>query len=316
MVSMKTKEWWLDFLKGTTIGFAIPVPGVSGGTMAVLTGIFDKIANAVANIRKKFFESVKTLLPIGLGALVMAIIGFVGIKKGFELAPVALSALFAGLILGSTPVVTKELKNTKWDFWSIFRVVASFVFACAIGIASALVYYYSGFSLAAYLTSNNWWIYPLLILVGFIAATTAVIPGVSGSMMMYLMGLYVPLISLYTTWSNWANPALLPLILGGGVCLGIGCLAGFVITNVWMKALLAKKHDQTYQVILGFVFGSLISMFINPQMIQTNEVTGVNTWIYTDRPIWEWIVAVVLFVGAAALLLFLTKKSEKKPDKA
>jgi len=313
---MKTKEWWLDFLKGTTIGFAIPIPGVSGGTMAVLTGIFDKIANAVSNIRRKFWESVKTLLPIGLGALVMAVIGFVGIKKGFELAPVALSALFAGLILGSTPVVTKELKNAKWDFWSVFRVVASFVFACAIGIASALVYYYSGFSLAAYLTSNTWWIYPLLIIVGFIAATTAVIPGISGSMMMYLMGLYVPLISLFTTWSNWTNPALLPLILGGGVCLGIGCLVGFVTTNMWMKVLLAKKHDSTYQVILGFVFGSLISMFVNPQMIHTDAVTGVNSWIYTDRPIWEWIVGGILFVGAAVLLFLMTKKFAKKADNA
>lgn len=313
---MKIKNWWLDFLKGTTIGFAIPIPGVSGGTMAVLSGIFDKIANAVANLKTHFKESIKTLLPIGLGALAMAIIGFIGIKKGFEYAPFVFSALFAGLILGSTPVVTRELKNATWDFWSYFRIVVGFVVAAGIGIASALVFYFYGFSIAEYLVSNVWWIYPLLLIAGFIGAVAAVVPGISGSMMMYLMGLYVPLLELFTTWSNWANTAMLPILLGGGVLLVVGCAAGFICANIWMKKLLATKHDSTYQVILGFIFGSLISMFVNPQMIKTNVDTGARYWLYTDRPIWEWIVGAVLFVGAAVLLFYLTTKKAKPSDPA
>jgi putative membrane protein len=308
---MKAKEWWLDFLKGTTIGFAIPIPGVSGGTMAVLTGIFNKIADAVSNLKKQFKQSFKTLLPIGLGALVMAIIGFVGIKKGFALAPFALSALFAGLIFGSTPVVTKELKTTKKDVPFYGRVIVGFVIAAGIGIASALTYYFADFSIANYLKSDVPWIYPVLLAAGFIGATAAVIPGISGSMMMFLMGLYVPLVSLFTTLSNYTDPSLYGVIFGGGILLIIGGLSGFVLTNITMKKLLATKHDQSYEVILGFIFGSLVSMFINPQMIKQDESLN-RYWIYETTPVWEWVVGSVLFVLAAVLLLFLTNKSTRK----
>jgi putative membrane protein len=305
---MKNKQWWLDFLKGTTIGFAIPIPGVSGGTMAVLTGIFDKIAQAVSDFRKNFWHSVQVLLPIGLGALLMAIIGFLGIKKGFELAPFALSALFAGLILGSTPVVTKELKDTQWTAKPILRLVIGFLVAAGIGIASALVFYFTGFSIASSLQSNVYWIYPVLLVAGFIGAAAAVVPGISGSMMMYLMGLYVPVVSLYTTWSNWKDSSLYGVMFGGGICLIIGGLAGFILTNIWMKNLIAKQHNPTYEVILGFIYGSLVSMFVNPQMIKINADTSEKYWVYSVTPIWEWVVGGVLFVGATLALYFLTKK--------
>jgi putative membrane protein len=310
---MKIKEWWIDFLKGTTIGFAIPIPGVSGGTMAVLTGIFDKITNAVSNLKNDFKQSFKTLLPIGLGALVMAIIGFVGIKEGFNAAPFALSALFAGLILGSVPVVTKELKGQKWDVASVTRLTIGFIVAAGIGIASALVFYYYGFSIAEYLLSNVWWIYPVLLAAGFIGATAAVVPGISGSMMMYLMGLYVPVISLFTTKDNWKNSALYGVMFGGGLMLIIGGVAGFIVTNIWMKDLLAKKHNQTYEVILGFIFGSLISMFVNPQMIRVDA--GTKTWLYADRPVWEWAVGSILFVAAFVTLFIITTKTNKSSTK-
>jgi putative membrane protein len=311
---MKNKQWWLDFLKGTTIGFAIPIPGVSGGTMAVLTGIFNKIAQAVADFRKNFWHSVQVLLPIGLGALLMAIIGFLGIKKGFEFAPFALSALFAGLILGSTPVVTKELKDTKWTAKPIARLVIGFLVAAGIGIASALVFYFTGFSIASSLQSNVYWIYPVLIVAGFIGASAAVVPGISGSMMMYLMGLYVPVVSLYTTWSNWKDSSLYGVMFGGGVCLIVGGLAGFILTNVWMKDLIAKQHNPTYEVILGFIYGSLVSMFVNPQMIKINADTSTKYWVYSTTPVWEWIVGAILFLGATIGLYWITKKLQAKAE--
>ncbi|MCI2055036.1 MAG: DUF368 domain-containing protein, partial [Bacilli bacterium] len=157
---MKIKTWLLDMLKGTTIGFAIPIPGVSGGTMAVLTGLFDKISDAVSNMKKHFGESIRTLIPIGLGALLMAIIGFIGIKKGFDYAPFALSSLFAGLISGSTPVITNELKKSTWSPKAVTRTVIGFVVAAGVGIASALIYYFYDFSIGSYLLSGVWWVYP------------------------------------------------------------------------------------------------------------------------------------------------------------
>ncbi|MCI1245228.1 MAG: DUF368 domain-containing protein [Bacilli bacterium] len=309
---MKMKKWWLDFLKGTTIGFAIPIPGVSGGTMAVLSGIFDKIIDAVSNFKTHFKESFKTLLPIALGALTMAIIGFIGIKKGFDYAPFALSALFGGLVLGSLPTVTRELKANALDFWGVFRIIVGFIVAAGVGIASSLIFYYYGFSIAEYMASDVWWIYPVFLAAGFIGAVASVIPGISGSMIMYLMGLYVPLVSLFTTWSNWGEAAYLPLILGGAALIVIGALAGFVVANLWMKSLLSKRHDQTYQTIFGFILGSLVSMFANPQMIRTDEATLTKYWVYANRPTGEWIVGVILFVGAAVLLFCLTTKAYRK----
>ncbi|MCH4278251.1 MAG: DUF368 domain-containing protein [Bacilli bacterium] len=311
---MKIKTWLLDMLKGTTIGFAIPIPGVSGGTMAVLTGLFDKISDAVSNMKKHFGESIRTLIPIGLGALLMAIIGFIGIKKGFDYAPFALSSLFAGLISGSTPVITNELKKSTWSPKAITRTVIGFVVAAGVGIASALIYYFYDFSIGSYLLSGVWWVYPIMFVAGFIGALAAVVPGISGSMIMYLMGLYVPLVSLFTTFSNYKNSALYGVIFGGGALLILGCLVGFILTNVWMKKLLTVKHDETYQVILGFILGSLISMFVNPQMIKTNADTGARYWIYETTPVWEWIVGVALFIISACVLFYLTKRSQKKKE--
>jgi uncharacterized membrane protein len=188
------------------------------------------------------------------------------------------------------------------------------VVAAGVGIASALIYYFYDFSIGSYLLSGVWWVYPIMFVAGFIGALAAVVPGISGSMIMYLMGLYVPLVSLFTTFSNYKNSALYGVIFGGGALLILGCLVGFILTNVWMKKLLTVKHDETYQVILGFILGSLISMFVNPQMIKTNADTGARYWIYETTPVWEWIVGVALFIISACVLFYLTKRSQKKKE--
>ena len=110
------KETIKSILKGMVIGVANIVPGVSGGTMAVSMGIYDKLIHCVTHILKEFKKSIKFLIPIGIG-MVLALVGlsFV-IEAAFEHFPAQTNLLFIGLIVGGLPAITKKIKGQKIRF--------------------------------------------------------------------------------------------------------------------------------------------------------------------------------------------------------
>ena len=112
---MKIKNWFLDVLKGGSLGLGM-IPGVSAGTMALIVGIYDRLIGGIANLRKEFKKSLISLIPIGIGAVMSAIICMLGVNYGLDYAPFAIISLFAGLIIGSLPVITKEIKGVKITF--------------------------------------------------------------------------------------------------------------------------------------------------------------------------------------------------------
>jgi putative membrane protein len=109
---MKMNEWFKKFLKSCSMGLGM-IPGVSAGTMAVLVGIYDELIDAIASLRKNFKASIKTLFPILLGLVLSSVLILLAVQYGYGYAPFVITCVFAGLILGSLPLVTKELKNEK-----------------------------------------------------------------------------------------------------------------------------------------------------------------------------------------------------------
>ena len=214
----------LDILKGMVMGIANVIPGVSGGTMAVSMGIYDKLITALTHLLKDFKKSFKILLPLGIGMLV----GILGLARVIEwlfgVVPVQTNLLFIGLIVGGLPMIIKEVKGKKFKIAYIIGFLAFFFLVTGLALLNGVKGADADLSFSI-ITEIK------LFIVGMIAAATMVIPGVSGSMMLMLMGYYEPVIStLNSTVDALKAQDMAGLAAGFGVIIpfGLGIVVGIV----------------------------------------------------------------------------------------
>ncbi len=175
-------------LKGVMMGVANIIPGVSGGTMAVSMGIYDKMIHAATHLFSEFKKSMKILIPIvigmGIGIVVLARI----IEYMFAKVPFQTNLLFIGLIIGGLPAITKKVKGKTIRLGHILSFLLFF------GLVAGMALLGEEEGAAADLSFNLVNVVKLFG-VGIVASATMVIPGVSGSMMLMLMGYYNPILS-------------------------------------------------------------------------------------------------------------------------
>ncbi|MCR4561736.1 MAG: DUF368 domain-containing protein [Bacilli bacterium] len=305
---MKFKTFVKDTFLGATMGLGM-VPGVSAGTMGVISGIYDKLIDNVNTLRKDFKRSFLTLLPIGIGFVLSSIFFLLLTHKLYGYAPIAISCACAGIIIGSLPTITKEVKGEKIDWKFILLFLAGFIVSAGLGILSALAELYWHFDLSAPFANPTWWVYLLCVLAGFIAAVAMVIPGISGSMILFLCGMYLPIVNYFSLSypgsmfndSSKIVPGILIII-----SIVIGVLIGVLTVAKAMKVLLVRQRANTFKVVLGFVIGSIISMFISNNMIIDATSTTPATWVYAKTPLWEWVVSPILLIAMTALFFYLT----------
>ena len=247
---MKIKNFFLDAAKGAAIGVAMIIPGVSGGTLAVLLNIYDKLISAISNILKDFKNSVKVLAPILLGAVVAVVAAYFPLKYALKHAPFPTVMLFAGLMIGSCPKIVKDgikCGFKKLDILSILLPLGLVIGICFIpNLGSA--------DLSATMPVYG---YFLLIFIGMIASCALVVPGVSGSMLLLILGYYneiLDTVSLLKT--DFGHSVLVLLTFAAGIIIGFFSIAKL------MKYLLVKFPRATNWAIIGFVAGSIPAIFI------------------------------------------------------
>ena len=308
---MKVKEWFKTLFSGMAIGFGSAVPGVSGGTIAVIFGVYQKIIWAVSNIFKHFKEAFRVLLPTLLGVVLALIPTVYLMDKALYGFVFGVICIFAGFIIGSIPGITDEVKGVKPRYPHIIALVVAALIAIGLGVGSVL----AKADVSVYFFGHTpWWFYLVLIPVGFVASVALVVPGLSGGMLLLLMGFYKPLIA-YTTETvkaclhgDWSAFGSLAGILG---CFAIGVILGFFFISKLMHFLLAKYHDVTFYAIIGFVIGSVPALFFNYEIYSYYEVwaSGEKIWmpLYVEIPI-----GVVLLIGAAIASYFLVRYKRKK----
>ncbi len=308
---MSAKDWFLDLARGSALGLGM-VPGVSAGTVGIVVNVYDKMIGGIAGLRKEFWKSLKTLLPIGIGALVASLIVLLLVHKTFDYAPVMIISLFAGLTIGSIPLLYDNVKDDGFNFKSVSLMVAGFVVASGIGVISALSKLYWNFDLNEIFIEAPWWLYLILLVAGIVAAAACIIPGISGSMILFIFGLYTPILDMFSLSkpnSIFNDHSRIMPIIGLTVFLIIGVIIGFILASSLMKSLLAKHKISTFDVVIGFVAGSVVSMFVNQNMI-----TDENIWVYSPEvtKIWMYPIAGVLLIGGFFACLLLTKKTKTK----
>ncbi len=281
----------LNILRGIVIGIANVIPGVSGGTMAVSMGIYDKLISSVTGLFKHFKQSMKLLIPLGIG-MVIGIVGF-GFLLEYLLANHVLATCltFVGLILGGLPILWLSLKsNLKKTLGRRIGAgeVISFLVLLAIGIGLPLLQGSEGAIKALSVDPGT---IIILFLLGLIASATMVIPGVSGSMVLMVLGYYSTILSLVTgtvtmlkdmDFGGVIHNCLLLAPFAVGVVLGI-----FLIAKI-IEYLFQRFPCQTYAAIIGLIVSSpfailysadALSGFSVPELIIGLVLAALGAWV-------------------------------------
>ena len=245
------------YLRGIAMGAADLVPGVSGGTVALITGIYGRLISAIASVgidilalvtRGRFAEAYKAidgnfllLLAAGIGT---AIVGFAAILNWLLLHyPLPLWATFSGLVLASALSLVKQ-NCRSWTFrdWSLFTTGVAV--AVSVGLTQAI----------------QMPLTPLgIFFAGSIAISAMILPGISGSFLLLLMGVYQPIIAAVV------NLELVTLAL-----FALGCGMGLIFFSKLLQRLLAVAEKATMATLFGFLLGSLVILW--PWQITVSSV--------------------------------------------
>lgn len=268
-----------NILKGIVIGIANIIPGVSGGTMAVSMGIYDKLIHSLTNLRKDFKNSIKFLIPILLGAAVAIVALSFLIEWMFDRYPLQTNFLFIGLIIGGLPGILKKVKGAKP---SVGKVIAFLLFFGLVIVMALTGEVESSTAADVSFSFGNMFV---LFGVGIIAAATMVIPGVSGSMMLMLMGFYEPIISAINDFIR----ALVKLDMTGiaagcGTLIpfGLGCVFGIFAIAKIIEIVFERWPMLAYFAIIGLIVASPAAILIMSEkgtIGAVSVITSVITFI-------------------------------------
>ncbi|MBR0513120.1 MAG: DUF368 domain-containing protein [Clostridia bacterium] len=286
-------QWFLDILRGAVIGVSNIIPGVSGGTMAVSMGIYDRVIYAVNNLRKQFRKSFRELLPIVIGVLIglFAFAALIGTLLGTKSDEIPLTRLptnfaFIGLILGGLPAIYKRvnMRNAKVPGLILFLIFLALVVVLPLLNPPE-----------ARTVDHSIGTILLMIPLGALASATMVIPGVSGSMILMLLGYYNSVINAMNDLrgGDWSSLAIL-------LPYAFGLLVGIVFIAKLMNYLLRKHAALTFSAIFGLVIGSPVAL-----LMQNRECFALAT-------AGNWIASIVCLAVGFAIAWFMSTLDKKQ----
>ncbi len=263
-----------DILKGMVIGIANVIPGVSGGTMMVAMGIYDKLIHCITHLFSEFKKNLQFLIPIVIG-MALAIVGSsFTIEKMFDSFPFQTSLLFVGLVVGGLPVMWKNVKGNAIRLGHILTFLV--FFAVVVGMALLGETEGNGVELTFNLINVI-----KLFAVGVIAAATMVIPGVSGSMVLLLIGYYNPVLSAINDFiRSLVSFDMNGIITGVGILapFGIGVLVGIFAIAKLIEIIFEKFPLYAYWAIIGLIVASPIGIMAVgsfPAITMVSIITGI-----------------------------------------
>lgn len=241
------------FIKGFIIGIANIIPGVSGGTLAITLGIYEELIDCISHLFKNFKKNLKFLIPIMLGAVA----SLISLSKlisycldNFELQSIL---FFEGLILGGLPLILKKAKIKK------FKPKNYLIFIITVALVLGFNFI-KGNTASINLQHLTITKEIILFIVGAVTAATMVVPGISGSFVLMVLGFYKPIISTISNITKFDLIGHNLLIL---VPFGLGVIVGIILIAKLIEYLLNKHENVTYSAILGFIVASVITIMLN-----------------------------------------------------
>lgn len=285
-------------LIGSLVGIGSILPGVSGGMIAAAFNIYRELIDALHIFFKKPLKAIKSIWQYLIGIFMGVLLGFLVIKFIFDHIPIPSTLLFIGLIIGSFPDIWFLAKQKGYDLKGF--LVSSLMFVIMIGIL---------FLPSSNETSNHWYLW---VIVGALIATSLIVPGLSGTMVLLMIGYYQPLLTFVdeglqafknfdftTIWQM--IPTALWIILGA-------LLAVFILVRL-MVWILKKAPERFYQAIIGIIVASPINIMGSLYLDLKEEI---NIFDFTQH--WYmWLIGICL-VPVGIILARLFSKDEHETE--
>lgn len=258
------KEFIVLIIKGFFIGLANIIPGVSGGTLALTLGIYDKLISTISHFFSNLKKNLLFIIPIGIGAAlsILSLSHVISFCLDRFILPTVV--FFIGTILGGMPMLLKKVNLDKINYKDV--IVFLITFSLIVGLT--------------FLTSGN--VVSLDVLsfkkmavlfgVGVIVAATMIIPGISGSAVLMTLGYYEPVINVVKDITNFGHfnhnlLIIVPLVIGFGV--------GILLMVKIIEFLLKKYEERSYYGIMGFVLASVVSIIIQNFIMNPDFSTSI-----------------------------------------
>ncbi len=263
------KSFLYRVLCGFCLGISIFAPGISGSIMAIIMGIYDKLLSIASNPFKNFKNNFKFLFPLGIGAVISLVLFILMFSYLFETYEKAVFMLFIGLIVGNLPMVYKEARKSRFKWYYILGTVAAIAVALVVGIMS------EGVGETQVIHENTNLMY--IALSGALAGSASLVPGMSVSMILIVMGVYDYLIA-----------AAKSLDIITIAVVGVAFVLSMIVSSKLIKFIFAKFSGMAHFMVLGFLIGSVSGIFLTLPKDGSN-LAG----------------AIMLVIGLAISLLFV-----------
>ncbi|MBE5741017.1 MAG: DUF368 domain-containing protein [Clostridiales bacterium] len=302
-LNFKSKKPWLKaVILGFLIGLAVILPGISGATLAIIFGLYSKMIYSFGNIFKQFKKCFLFLLPIGIGIVIGVAVGFFFVREVFEAQPFIVICLFAGLMIGSFPAVKDEIKGVKWNTKRIILFALGILIPISVGIVSIFIQTASSAPIIAT---------PMLMVfyfvLGGVVSITQIIPGLSCSALLMAFGQFGAILASIHFDYLKANPLVIVTLL----LLVIGFLIGLVVFSKLLNKLFEKKRDDTFTMIVGLSLGSIVTMFLNPDIY-----AAYTSWVSVGEVFKYLGIGVVLLAVGFIISYMLVRYQRKINEKA
>lgn len=285
-------EYIINGIRGFCMALADSVPGVSGGTIAFILGFYDKFINSLDGLmfgkKEEKKEAIKFLIKIGIGWVIGLILAVLVLTNLFQTQIYKVSSVFIGFIIFSIPLIIREEKEVlKGKYINLIFTL--------IGIAVvALITYFnpvSGEGNVVSLTNLNFGLIAYVFVAGMIAISAMVLPGISGSTLLLIFGLYIPIISAIKEFLHF-NLSYFSVLFA----FGIGIIIGVLVVIKLIKMALKKFRSQTIYCIIGLMIGSIYAIVMGPTTLEVpHDPISFETF------------SIIFFILGGALIIGLGK---------
>ncbi len=254
----RIKDVIINFINGFCMALADSVPGVSGGTIAFLLGFYDNFINSLDDLFRGNLEKKKHaliyLIKIGIGWVVGFLSSATILSSLFTTKIYAMSSLFIGFIIFAIPLVIKEeIKSIKGNYKNILFSILGILLVVFITILTTQT------ASNINIENPNLITYLYCFIAGSIAITAMVLPGISGSTLLLVFGLYIPIMNAVKEVIH-LNFSSLPIL----IVFALGVISGIVFFTKLLRIGLKKQRSKIVYFIIGMMIGSIYSILMGP----------------------------------------------------
>lgn len=301
---------------GFLMALADSVPGVSGGSIAFILGFYDQFISSldalVTGKKQEKIDAIKFLIKLGIGWVIGMMLAILVLTSVFKSHIYVISSLFLGFIVFSIPIIIRDEKEAmKGKYYNIIFTVIG------IALVVALTMFNSSASVSSGENSMNFGSYAYLFLSGMLGISAMVLPGISGSTILLIMGVYMTVISSVKELLH-LNFDVLPTV----IVFALGVIIGIVLFIKLVKLALEKARSATMYFILGLMVGSLVAIVKGPETLDTPQ-TAMTFFGSFDLPtlsvgtfsILFFLIGGAIIIGLQFLKVFMEKNQSKQEPK-